>query len=357
MGITLIDQWVGDVDWLKDGSWIAYTKRNPQNWYMDVWKIRPDGSSAQCLTCGEKAPKKHAGSVTWHPSGKYIVFTAENEDVQTKKADELASPGVGLNTNLWAMSSDGKQFWKLTDYKTDYVNPKGAIHPQFSRDGKRLFWAGPTGNYHIKKGYEWGEWALFVAEFSLEGGRPHIEYIRKFQPGVQHSFYESHDWSPDDKKVLFTGNLQPGQSVNELDIYEYDPVSQELKNLTNTDKDWDEHAHYSPDGSKILWMSGAGLNVKFRNVYGLNWVKDVKTELWMMNHDGTAARRLTYFNQRGHPDWAWFQKNLFPTSRVVVSDSSFSPDGTKAVVCFAYESRWGMISSFLAIIDLQKRGF
>jgi len=355
MGITLIDQWVGDIDWLKDGSWIAYAKRNPRDWYMDVWKIRADGSDAQCLTCNENAPKKHVGSVTWHPSGKYIVFTAENEDVKTKKAEELATPGVGLNTNLWAMSSDGKQFWKLTNWKTDYLHPRGAIHPQFSHDGKRLFWAGPTGNYQLQKGYEWGEWALFLAEFSLEEGKPRLQYIRQFQPGPQHSFYESHDWSPDDRKVLFTANLQLGQSVNELDIYEYDLASQEWKNLTNTYKDWDEHAHYSPDGSNILWMSGAELNVKFRNVYGLNWAKEVKTELWIMNADGTGARRLTYFNQKGHPDWVWFQKNLFPTRRAIVSDSSFSPDGTKAAVCLAYEARWGQINSVLAILNLTRR--
>ncbi len=355
MGITLIDEWVADVDWMRDGEWIAYTKRNPKDWYMDIWKIRPDGSEAQCLTCYPGAPQKHSGSVTWHPSGNYIVFTAANEDVRTKKAEELATPGVGLNTNLWAMTPDGKQFWKLTDYTTDYRKPRGAIHPQFSRDGKRLFWAGPVGKYDIRKGYEWGEWALFIADFVLQDGKPALRNIQQFQPGAQKSFYESHDWSPDDRKVLFTANLQQGQSVNELDIYAYDLLTGELKNLTNTYKDWDEHAHYSPDGTKILWMSGAELNVKFRNVYGLNWAKDVKTELWIAEQDGRNARRLTYFNQKGHSDWQWFQKNIFPTKRVVVSDSSFSPDEKKAVVCLAYEARRRTINSLLAIIDLSKR--
>lgn len=356
VGIVLLDRSVSDVAWSRDGRWIAYAKRNPKDWYMDVWKIRPDGSDAQCLTEGTAAPKKHCGGPTWHPSGKYIVFVAANEDVQTKRAEKLAEPGSGINTNLWAMTVDGKWFWKLTDHKTDYLRPRGAIHPQFSHDGKRIFWAGPTGNFDFKKGYEWGEWALFIADFSLHpDGTPSLQNIEQFQPGEQHSFYESHDWSPDDQKVLFCANLQPGHSVNQLEIYEYELSGKRLKRLTYTKDDWDEHAHYSPDGKKILWISGAELKVKFLSLQAPQWAKYVKTELWIMDADGTNPCRLTYFNQPGHPDYEWFQKAVFPTKRVIVSDSAFSPDGKKAVICIAYEAPIVGINSVLAVMDLEKR--
>ncbi len=118
---------------------------------------------------------------------------------------------------------------------------------------------------------------------------------------------------------------------------------------------WDEHAHYSPDGKKILWMSRAELKVQFPSVYGLEWAKYLRAELWTMNSDGTKPIRLTYFNQPNHPDYRWFQKNVFATKRVIVSDNAFSPDGKKAAVCIAYEQPIIGINSVLAVIDLEKR--
>lgn len=356
VGITLLDGGVADVAWSRDGNWIAYAKRNPRDWYLDVWKVRPDGSEATCLTASAGAPSKHCGGVAWHPSGKYLVFVAANEDVRGKRAEELAQPGSGINTNLWAMTADGKRFWQLTDYRTDYAHPRGAIHPQFSPDGGRLLWAGPLGVYEPRKGYEWGEWALYVADFAVDpDGLPSLRNVQQLRPGPQRSFYESHDWSPDGRKILFCANLQPGQSVNELEIYEYDLQSQTLTRLTHSEKDWDEHAHYSPDGRNILWMSGAELNVAFPTVRAPDWARYVTTELWYARADGGDAKRVTFFNRKDTEDWRWFQEHVARTPRVVVSDSAFSPDGKKAVVCIAYEDPRIGINSVLAVMDLEFR--
>ncbi len=359
VGITILDKNSADVEWSPDGEFIAYAKVSPFDGYHDIWVIRPDGTERRCLTCRGKVPQKQNGGVTWHPSGEFIIFTAQNDDAEGERADALAKPGTGLNCNLWAVGIDGDFAVKLTDIKTDLKTPCGVIHPQFSNDGKRLFWTESLGRDYKLGGKEWGEWMLKIGDVEYEGCKVNLKNVKTISPGAFKSFYESHNFSANDTKVLFSGNLISKQPLNGLDIYEYEIKSGALKRLTPTLNDWDEHAHYSPTGNIIVWMSGEGLDVKFGSVHGHTWRKYVKTELWSMATDGTNRKRLTFFNEPGSNDNRWFRENVFETSRVVVSDSSFSPDGKRLAVTIAYEGpqskRYGNIRSVFVVLDIDSR--
>jgi Tol biopolymer transport system component len=355
VGMTVLDEAVADAAWSPDGRRLAYAKRDALDRYIKIWTARVDGTDQRCLTCAPPAPARHCGGVTWHPSGQFLVFSAENEDVRSRKADMLAEPGIGLNTNLWAISLDGDRAWPLTHDVTSIENPRGAIHPQFSPDGSQIVWAGPVARNAVRKGQEWGEWALFLADFAIEDGTPVLRNIRSLQPGDQHSFYEAHDWSPDGRFVLFSGNLAPGQSVNGLDIYELDLATGVPTRLTRTDTEWDEHAHYSGDGRSVYWASAHGLSVRFRSVTGLNWMRDIKTELWVMKRDGSDKRRVTWFNEPGRRDCDWFQQNVYNTKRVFVTDSAINADTSRAAVTLAYQDHEGQVSSVLVIVEIDRR--
>jgi len=355
-GIDIIDTYVSDHEWSPDGRFLTYSRAGLSDGYYDVWIVSDDGSNRHCLTCSDTAPDGQNGGVTWHPSGEYLVFTAQNEDTDGDRADSLAKPGTGLNVNLWAITADGSRSWKLTDLETDMERPEGIIHPQFSHDGTTIVWAQAMGVYDITPGREWGEWALMYGDFTVVDGIPRIENIQEFQPGDFVSFYESHDFSPDDSHILFSGNLLPGQPLNGLDIYELEMETGALTQLTDTFSDWDEHAHYSPDGEYVYWMSGDELDVSFPSVRGQTWRSYVRTELWTMKSDGSNPKRLTYFNDETHADNAWFQEHIADTNRTVVSDNSVHPDGNRLAVTLAYEYTRGngtsSIRSTLVILDL-----
>lgn len=311
------------VDWAPAGDLIA-TSRPGFDWFYDVVILNLDGSIAHHLTRARPGcPQKHNGNPVWHPNGRLIVFTAENEDVTGADAHRIAIPGRGVNCNLWLARADGSGFWQLTDYPTDYLEPRAVVHPQLSPDGSTLLWAERVRN---RIGTEWGEWALRFAALELDDGPPHLEGIRSVQPGERRAFFEGHDWSRDGSRVLFSGNLLAGQPEYGLDIYQYDCITDTIRRLTLSFLEWDEHAHYSPDGRHITWMSSRGFPIDWSTFDGSNYGELLITELWAMAADGSGAHRLTFFNDPNHPH------HIEGIEGCIVSDSAWSPDGCNIVL-------------------------
>jgi len=313
------------LDWCHTTNVIALGKIGEDSYY-DVYIMNPDGTGLTCLTDSVDCPQKHNGNPAWHPSGEYIVFTAENGDVQGAAYDRVAIPGRGVNCNLWVVDRTGSAVWQLTNYETSYSNPRGVLHPQISHDGNQLLWAERLSN---SQGTPWGEWALKVADFIVDETGPHVEQIKTYQPGKSHRFYESHVFSPDDTKILFCGNLEKDQLESGLDIYEMELSTGLLTKLTDSFSDWDEHAHYSPDGTKIAWMSSTGfdIDIGFEDLQTHQWPQKLKTELWIMDADGSNKEQVTHFNEPGHAHHI--------TGDVIVSDSTWSPDGATIAATIA----------------------
>lgn len=221
---------------------------------------------------------------------------------------------------------------------------RAVIHPQFSYDGKKLFWA-----ERVKYGKSFsGGWVLKIADFVVDNKAIRLEDIKTYTPGEWSCFYESHAFSKDNKKVLFSGNLKAEQTSVGLDIYELNLETQQLKRLIHSDSDWDEHAHYSPDGTKIAWMSSTDLDIKWGDdISGHKWGRYLKTELWIMDVDGSNKQRLTFFNSPGHQEY-------MGGARCIVSDSAWSPDGTRLAALVAHETPRGKLKSKIVMITLSK---
>ena len=320
------------VDWGSANNLLTFGRWRTDG-YCDVFTSRPEGTGLRCLTAKDRlCPQRHNGNPTWHPSGELIVFTAQNQDagrgedtVEARSASHCR-PGRGLNCNLWAVRSDGSRAWQLTRLATSYKNPEAVIHPQFSHDGRKLVWAQQLGRW--PKDLVWGEWALMVADFIVKRGVPRLENVRRLQPGRKHNFYEAHAFSPDDSAIMFAANCEPGQEVTGMDIYTCDLKSGKLRNLTNTLRDWDEHAHWSPDGRWIAWMSSTDIEIEYKEIRGGGWAKYLTSDLWIMDAEGKSRQRLTFFNQDGHPHST--------LGRTIVADSAWAPDGRSLMATVAY---------------------
>jgi Tol biopolymer transport system component len=335
-GITIITENGGHLSWSKKNNKIAFDRLGRDK-YFDLWIMNPDGSNQKAITVNHpKLPNKHIGQPAWHPSAKLIVIQAQKGHVP-RYADTKCTPGAGALNDLWIITADGKRAWKIHTVRDEVSkNAAGVLHPHFSHDGSKLFWAERTRD----NGKPFGEWILRIAEFRFsQATGPRLGRIRDYNPGGGSSFFESHNFSPDDQYVLFTGN-QDGP----LEIYEMNVDSGAVRRLTHHSVyTWDEHAQYSPDGKKIIWMSSKGLHFSVKPF-------DLETEFWIMNRDGSSKRQLTWFHTPNHPHY-------LNKSFVVAADFDWSPDGSQiaALILTNRPETRDRGSGINVLIDLPKK--
>jgi Tol biopolymer transport system component len=355
VGITTLDEGVGNADWSPDGRWMAYTRYDPDDGYADIYVMKPDGSEKTCVSCTDEFPRKHKGAVAFHPSGNYLVYTAQNEDAVGAIWDRVATPGIGFGNSLWAMTADGKRTWTLRKVPTSETQPRAVIDPKFNRDGSRLYWSENTGKMQFGPAKEWGEWAIYSARFRESARSPSLSDTRRLQPGKNRSFYIVTDAAGPDDDILFSGNLAVGQSVHGMDIYSWRPGEGLPRVLAPTLTEWDEHARYSPDGRFIAFMSTRGIGVAFKSVYDFQWLEDLQSELWLATAVGSNARRLTFFNVPHHPDALWLSTVAPNYTRAFVSYMDWSPDGRHILLTLTCAEGPRGLRSRLALLDLSRR--
>lgn len=295
-------------DWSPDGRLIFYDGLVKGN--HELFRMNADGSNQQCLTCmaaniPQELSGKHKGVVTVNPDGKHIVFFAENEYGTHKFTN---TPGFGHDNDFWATDFDGQNFWRLTRQPKD----SALQFPRFSFDGKQFTWSDPIEKGNVfQKGREYGIWRLKIADFVVTQAGPRFANIIELQPAGK-GYYEAHGFSPDGNKIIFTAMVDPAKSQYYGEIYAYDLTTRTLTNLAKADDLHFEQSIYTPSGKKISFMSGPFIGLA-RFVY--------KTDLYLMDADGSNRVRLTYFNEPGHPESTG--------TDTLMNKHNWSPDGTK----------------------------
>lgn len=308
----------GAPDWSRANGLVAYFFQDSAGFFQ-VYRMLPDGSQNQCLTCaglpGAPAARLHKGSPSWDPSGHYILFQAEIPDHPGREGDADATPGAGFWQDLWLMTADGKQFWQLTDYGT--TNLSGVLVPRFSRDGSKVFWAQLLAG-RVSSTYRtgpFGRWRLDVADFVIQNNTPQILNTRLYAP-ANGIFYESQDWAPDGTKVIFAADATlPSPFV--INLFALDLTTRRLTNLTNAPQAWNEQGTFSPSGKKIAFMSSRN-----NPEYVPPKIFSLRAEAFLMDADGKNVVQLSHFNTPGFPEYT-------PGKASIATKAAWSPDGTQ----------------------------
>jgi Tol biopolymer transport system component len=286
--VTLVVRDGGHLDWLAQrGGRILFDKRGADG-YFDLWIMDADAGNPRNLTRRLPGlPGKHTGCPAWHPSGEWIVFQAQKAGIP-RTYDNQAVPGGGTFNDLWVVRPDGSALTRVVEV-SPRVSPDaaGVLHPHFSNSGEWLTWAERVGG-----GGGFGKWVIRLARFDSSRARPRVTEVRAINPypNLASVFYETHGFSPDDRRLLFTSTGPGGMEIHEMELQ-----GGALRVLTGNPSTWDEHAHYSPDGSRIAWMSSEGLAFKTQPF-------TLEAEFWTMGADGSNKRRITHFHDRSSPE-------------------------------------------------------
>jgi Tol biopolymer transport system component len=275
------------------------------NGKTQVHTANPDGTGLVCLTCGQ--PGNNDG-VRWRPGvGREIIFISDRDHPHA-----TGNAGGGFGQELYAMHADGSEPTRLTQSHTWATN----YHVNWSPDGMHVVW-GRT---------EARAWDVMVADFVSDASGMRLVSTKTLVHDT--TWWETHGFTADNQYVITTNTRAGFQST---DLYAIDIATGARKRLTNNTA-WDEHAHLSPDGREIVWISS---RYHPASVLRLNdgaisptfdflWIipgiffeflhppAGYTTELTLMDADGSNLHALTNDQQ-------------------VVADSEWSFDGRKII--------------------------
>lgn len=319
VGMTLLTEDGGRVDWSPDGQAIAFDRLGDDGKW-DLWLMDADGGDAECLSCEHPdLPSGDMGQPAWHPSGEWLVFQVESPDHPT---DAMPThPGAGVYNDLMLMRMEDRAVFMLYDVADGTGDDKGGtLHAVFSHAGDKLLftdyqrscWTCPVG-----------DWQIALADVVLDGDAPRLGDRVNYEPGEKQLWYETHGFGPDDSWIYFSAATE-GQNFLSSDLVRMDldtaPAYQRITTTAGFQAReywaYDEHAKLSPAGDAIIWLSD----------------ESGVAEYWMANPDGSGRFQLTAVNTAGHAHAA-LVNDLYS----VPSDNAWNPaaaEGTAQALGF-----------------------
>lgn len=208
----------------------------------------------------------------WSPDGGRIAFWSNRDG----------------GKEIYVMDADGSNVKRLTNNLADDVNPT------WSPDGRRIvFETDRDGNQE-------------VYAMDADGGNE-VRLTRNNAADVTPS------WSPDGSLIAFASNRDTGPPYNpyNLDIYVMNADGSNVRRIVD-DPEYDVGPQWSPDGRKMLFMTGRNGNF----------------DVYEMNADGTEQRNLTpdYDRSDGAPVWSLDGHNIAFSRRIEGKDQIFVMD-------------------------------
>ena len=245
-----------------DGKTIVYSVGFPNikenKIRTELFSIASNGSGRRQLTKGIAG----LHGARWIQQGRRISYISS----------ESGEPQV------WTMAPDGtdrKQVTRIEGGLSDYLfspdETKLAYIKEisFGKSTKEVYPDLPkaTGRIVTDLMYKhWDEWVetiphIFIASVGNEpitSGKDILEGEPYEAPTKPFGGSEELSWSPDGKTLAYSSRKKIGLEYSlstNTDIYLYDLASGTTRNITEGNGGYDTHPRFSPDGTKISWIS------------------------------------------------------------------------------------------------------
>jgi hypothetical protein len=207
-----------DPAWSPDGGKLTFWRDTNSSPGWHIYTANADGTDATDIT-NYQALEFHP---TWSPDGNKIAFQSNRGGTQ----------------NVYVMNADGSGVVPLTSYQA----PESAGQPVWSPDGSKIAFVHGDDTYLLSE----------VRTMNPDGSGVSAPLA---QCPCSHGGVSATDWSPDSQKLLLMFT-----NLAAADIYVVNRDGSGLRNMTANDppniaQPFDGYASWSPDGTKIAFVS------------------------------------------------------------------------------------------------------
>lgn len=258
-----------------NGSRVIFDAKHDDT-FFDVFELDRTHGEITSITDGHARFTRHTGNAVYHPSGRWIIFIAEEPEhylADDPRFSDLGQPGIGLYDNLWSYDRVTRTFFKLTNIpiKSERFDPTpsyATVNPKISADGSRIMWtelyangpfAGHRGKWRVKiadfhGGYHSGERIVLDSEITCKL-RKRLNPSVCEDPSLFSNYITGMGFHPLDKDVILVAGNMDAQHVYGMDLYIYNMHTKALFNVTRDADDWTEGSTWTNYGQGIITMS------------------------------------------------------------------------------------------------------
>ncbi len=312
--------------WSVDGKKLFYFSGDDGG-EMAVCRMDPDGKNQEVWA--RISNDARAGSVAWVNGGKNLIFAAVENGGRWRELYAMDGQFNPVSPMTAVESDNYDPCFTAINYQTSGLWDR--LKPLFSgKKGKIAFLSARDGGMNIYTMDPDGAFQKKLTESNTAGhpdlspDREKVAYI-DYAPAPQ-IFITNADgtdkktltndtvykdcpkWSPDGKKILFSGSAEGKPS----EIYVINADGTGIRKLTN-DSFYDNEPSWSPDGKKIVFASTRGPNGK----------------IFVIDADGKNQKQLTFSTDKENDDTPCWSpdgsKILFSRNYVFMT---MNPDGS-----------------------------
>ena len=295
--------------WSPDGRSIAFSRSSGME--DQIYRVSANGGPLQKLYSTQAGSRR--GNLDWSPNGEYIAFAGQSLQgtssifllsFKNLTARRITEPPL-LN-NDWgpAFSPDGESLVFVRTRETGL--PENIVVMPTMGGEVRVLQSWYNGILGPPTWAADGQSILFAAGAEPQLGRVSVstgQTVPIIEPG-------SPAWHPAISRSgdrLAYQKVLKSVSVWQLDLTDHDGPHRQSVVVTEVGRN--EGAQVSPDGKKLVFMSGrAG-----------------KMDIWISDRDGSNPRQLTDMGDTGTPHWS-------PDGRSIVFDAGWRDHGAVFIV-------------------------